>query len=68
MILEKVIGMLALKSGMVRLYLGAVLAALLICLGMLGAVALLNVHLNPAIPSVVGVAGAAVYIAKHRKG
>ena len=67
MILDRIIGRLPIKSYSVKLYLGAILAALLICLGTVVALSLLHININPALPAVFGAVGAAAYAANLHK-
>ena len=67
MILERIMARLPIKSYSTKLYLGAILAALLISLGTVLVLSLLHINVNLALPAVFGAVGAAAYVAKLRK-
>ena len=67
MILERLMRRLPIKSYSAKLYLGAILAALLISLGTVLVLSLLHININPALPAVFGAVGAAAYAVKLRK-
>jgi hypothetical protein len=67
MVVKKVIDRCSIESSFTKLILGAVLAALLVSLGMNGILRLLGFSVNPAIPSVFASIGAAIYAAVVRK-
>jgi len=63
MIVDKLVGKLPIKSNFTKLIAGSVLTALMIALGMVGILKLIGFSINPAIPAVLGVVGAAIYAA-----
>jgi len=63
MIIDKLVGKLPIKSNFTRLIAGSILTALAISLGMVGILKLLGFSINPAVPAVFGVIGAATYAA-----
>jgi hypothetical protein len=67
MIVNKLVEKLPIRSNFTRLILGSILTALVIALGMVGILKLLGFSINPAIPAVLGVVGAATYTAVTRK-
>lgn len=67
MVIKKLINKLPIRSGFLKLILGAVLVALLLSLGMVGVLGLFGFSIDPVIPSVLAGVGAAVYAAKMQK-
>jgi hypothetical protein len=63
MIVDKLVGKLPIKSNFTKLIAGSILTALVIALGMVGILKLLGFSINPVIPAVLGVIGAATYAA-----
>jgi hypothetical protein len=68
MIVRKLINKLPIRSGFLKLILGAVLVALLISFAMVGVLRLFGMSVNPAIPSVFASIGAAIYAAGMQRG
>jgi phosphate/sulfate permease len=67
MVVKKLINKLPINSDFMRLFLGAVLVALLISLGMVGVFKLLGMPVNPTVPSVFASIGAAIYAAGTKR-
>lgn len=67
MVVKKIIDKCPIKSSFAKMILGAVLAALLVSLGMIGILRLFGFSVNPAIPSVFASIGVALYAAGVQK-
>ncbi len=67
MIVKKIIDKCPIESNFVKLVFGAVIAALLVSLGMISVLKLFGFSVNPVIPSVFASIGAALYAAGVRK-
>ena len=67
MIVNKLVEKLPIRSNIIKLIAGSILTALVIALGMAVILMLLGFSINPVIPAVVGVAGAATYAAVTKK-
>lgn len=67
MIIKKIIDKCSIKSSFAKLILGAVIAALLVSLGMVGILKLFGFSVNPVIPSAFASIGAALYAAAVQK-
>ena len=65
MIAEKVLEKMHVVSRPAKLILGSTITALIISLGMIGILRLIGFPMNPVIPAVMGVIGAATYAAKN---
>ena len=63
MIVDKIVEKLPFKSNLTKLISGSILTALVIAFGMVGILKLLGFSINPAVPAVLGVIGAATYAA-----
>jgi len=63
MIVDKLVEKLPVRSNFTKLIAGSILTALLIALGMVGILKLLSFSINPTVPAVLGVIGAATYAA-----
>jgi len=64
MILDRIIRKLPIQSRQAKVYIGAFLAALVICFGTLLVLALLHTEINFALPAAFGAIGAAAYAVK----
>ena len=67
MIVDKLIEKLPIRSNFTKLIAGSILTALMIALGMVGILKLIGFSINPVVPAVLGVIGAATYAAVTRK-
>ena len=65
MIAEKVLEKMHIVSRPAKLILGSTIVALMISLGMIGILKLIGFPMNPGIPAVMGVIGAAAYVARN---
>lgn len=67
MIVEKIMDKLPVRSPLIKMIIGGILAALLISIGAFGILRLIDFSVNPVIVAIVAVIGAAVYAASIRR-
>ncbi len=67
MIVDKLVEKLPIRSNFTKLIADSVLTALVIALGMVGILKLIGFSINPVVPAVLGVIGAATYAVVTRK-
>jgi len=65
--IEILLEKLYIRSRLWKLIAGSILTALLISLGMIGILKLMSISINPGVPAVIAVVGAATYAARCRK-
>jgi hypothetical protein len=67
MVTEIILEKLHIRSRLWKLIAGSILTALIISLGMIGILKLMGVSINPGVPAVIAVAGAAAYAARCKR-
>jgi hypothetical protein len=67
MVTEIILEKLHIRSRLWKLIAGSILTALIISLGMMGILKLMSISINPGVPAVIAVVGAAAYAARCKK-